>query len=324
MTTAPLVAPRSSALPAEGAEASRGPAADPPGPVGWTERLVTAFIVVAPLVGVIAAVDRFWHHGIGWFDVSLAVAFYVVTGFGVSLGFHRLFSHRSFRACRWLRISLAVAGSMASEGSVISWVSHHRRHHVYADRPGDPHSPHNSGTGSFHQARGLVHAHVGWLFSGARSNPARWSKDLLADSDVAAVNRLTPLWMVLTFVLPFAIGWAVTRSLTGALLALVWAGAVRVALLHHVTWSVNSLGHMFGKHPNDVSDHSGNIAWLALPSFGDSWHNSHHAFPVLARHGVDRHQLDPSAGLLRVFERLGWASHVRWPRADLLVRRSAA
>ncbi len=296
---------------------------EPPTPPKWHERVLTLVIVIAPMVGLIWAADRFWHHGIGWFDLVLGAVLYLITGFGLSLGFHRLFTHRSFRARRWLRISLAVAGSMAVEGSLISWVSHHRRHHVYADRAGDPHSPHTTATGPFRRLRGLGHAHVGWLFSGAQSDPTHWSRDLLADPDVSTISRLTPLWMALSFVIPFGIGWAVTRSLTGALLALLWAGAVRIALLHHVTWSVNSLGHMFGNHPYRSSDRSGNIRLLALVSFGDSWHNSHHAFPVCARHGCDRHQIDPSASLLRAFERLGWASDVRWPKPEQLVRRLA-
>ncbi len=286
-----------------------------------SERLLTAVVVFLPLGFVVWAADRFWHHGIGWFDLVLAAVLYIVTGYGISLGYHRLFTHHSFRAGRWLRVSLAVAGSMGFEGSVTSWVAHHRRHHVFADRPGDPHSPYDYGDGFLAQLRGLGHAHVGWLFSGVQSNPKRWSRDLLADRDMVVVSALTPLWMVLSLALPFGIGWAVTRTITGALLALLWAGAVRIALLHHVTWGVNSLGHMFGRRPYETNDHSGNIGLLAVLSFGDSWHNTHHAFPALARHGCDRGELDPSAGLLRVFERLGWAWHARWPSAEQLATR---
>jgi stearoyl-CoA desaturase (delta-9 desaturase) len=287
----------------------------------WSERSITAVIVVLPLAALAWAAERFWHHGIGWFDLGLAAALYVVTGYGISLGFHRLFTHRSFRAHRWLRIGLAVAGSMAVEGSVTSWVAHHRRHHVFADQPGDPHSPVAAGPGLGHQLRALGHAHVGWLFSGVQSDPERWSRDLLADRDMAAVAALTPLWMALSLLLPFGLGWAVTRSVAGAFLALLWAGAVRIALLHHVTWGVNSLGHLFGKRPFATRDRSGNIGLLAALSFGDSWHNSHHAFPVMARHGCDRGQLDLSADLLRLFERLGWASGARWPTAGQLATR---
>lgn len=293
---------------------------DTPTPTRWLDKLVTAVVVIVPLGALAVAVGRFWHHGIGWFDLGLALAFYAVTGLGISLGFHRLFTHRSFRARRGLRIALAVAGSMAAEGSLISWVSHHRRHHLYADRQGDPHSPWTIDEGAFRRVRGLFHAHVGWLFSPPTSSPTRWSRDVLADRDVVVISKLTGLWMALSLLLPFAIGLTVTRSITGALLALLWAGAVRIALLHHVTWSVNSLGHMFGKHPYQNGDRSGNVGWLAVVSFGDSWHNSHHAFPALARHGFDRGQVDPSAAVLRVFERLGWASHVRWSTPAFLAR----
>jgi stearoyl-CoA desaturase (Delta-9 desaturase) len=297
---------------------------DPVAPTRWWDRLVTAVVVVVPLLALGLAVERFWRHGIGWFDLSLGLILYVVTGLGISLGFHRLFTHRSFRARRGLRIALAVAGSLAAEGSLISWVSHHRRHHLYADRPGDPHSPWGTDHGVFRRLRGLFHAHVGWLFSATPSSPSRWSRDLLADPDMVVISKLAPLWTVLSLALPFAIGWAVTRSVAGAVLALIWAGAVRIALLHHVTWSVNSLGHMFGKRPYRTTDHSGNVSWLSLVSFGDSWHNSHHAFPALARHGCDRGQLDPSATVLRVFEGLGWAWQVRWPSPVQLARRSTS
>lgn len=290
--------------------------------VRFADRLITGVVVVVPLVAFGLAVARFWHQGIGWFDLGLGVGLYVATGLGISLGFHRLFTHRSFRARRGLRIALAVAGSMAAEGSVISWVSNHRRHHRYADQAGDPHSPWTVGTGAFRRLRGFFHAHVGWLFSGTQSSAERWSQDLLADRDMVMISRLAPLWTALTLVLPFAIGYAVTRSLPGAVLALVWAGGVRILLLHHVTWSVNSLGHMFGKHPYRNRDRSGNIGWLAVVSFGESWHNSHHAFPAMARHGCDRGQIDPSASLLRVLERLGWATDVRRPTAAQLARRA--
>lgn len=298
-----------------------GLASDSPSP-RWWDRLITGIVVALPLVALVGAVGYFWHHGVGWFDLALGAILYVVTGLGISLGFHRLFTHRSFRARRGLRIALAVAGSLAAEGSLISWVSHHRRHHVFADRDGDPHSPWTITSGAFRRIRGLFHAHMGWLFSGALSNPGRWSRDLLADRDVVVISRLAPLWPVASLALPFGIGWAVTGSITGAILAMVWAGAVRIGVLHHVTWSVNSLGHMFGKHPYRSGDRSGNIGWLSVVSFGDSWHNSHHAFPALARHGCDRGQVDPSAAVLRVFEGVGWATKVRWPDPGILARRA--
>lgn len=296
-------------------------AADP-APARWWDRLVTGIIVAVPLLGLVVAVVYFWQHGVGWFDLGLATALYVVTGLGITLGFHRLFTHRSFRARRGLRIVLAVAGSLAAEGSLISWVSHHRRHHVFADKSGDPHSPWTVEGGRYRRVRGLFHAHVGWLFSSTSSPASRWSRDLLADRDVVVISRLAPLWTLLSLALPFGIGWAVTRSLTGATLAMIWAGAIRIGALHHVTWSVNSLAHMFGKHPYVSADRSGNIGWLSVISFGDSWHNSHHAFPALARHGCDRGQLDPSAAVLRVFESMRWVRQVRWPDPAKLARRA--
>lgn len=298
------------------------PAPAVPAPTRWWDRLLTGVVVTGPLVALVLAVGYFWHHGVGWFDLALAVILYVVTGLGISLGFHRLFTHRSFRARRGLRIALAVAGSLAAEGSLITWVSHHRRHHVFADREGDPHSPWTVADGGLSRIRGLFHAHVGWLFSGTASSATRWSRDLLADRDIVMISRLAPLWPVVSLALPFAIGSAVTHSLTGAILAMIWAGAIRIGVLHHVTWSVNSLGHMFGKRPYSSTDRSGNIGWLSVVSFGDSWHNSHHAFPVLARHGLDSGQVDPSAALLRVFEGMGWATNVRWPHPRLLARRA--
>ena len=195
----------------------------------WWDQLITAIVVVLPLAVLGLSIWLFWHHGIGWFDLGLGAALYVITGLGISLGFHRLFTHRSFRARRALRIALGVAGSMAAEGSLISWVSHHRRHHVYADRAGDPHSPWTVDHGDFRRLRGLFHAHVGWLFTGAQSSPKRWSRDLLGDRDVVAISNLAPLWMVLSLALPFGLGWAITGSLVGATLALVWAGLVRIA-----------------------------------------------------------------------------------------------
>lgn len=312
----------SSGAPFDGAPVDDG-TSDPNPSARWRDRIITMIVVVTPLALLAVAVDRFWHHGIGWFDLGLGLGLYVATGLGISLGFHRHFTHRSFRARRWLRITLAVGGSLAAEGSVLAWVAHHRRHHVFADGPGDPHSPWTVEGGVFRRLRGFAHAHVGWLFSPGASAPARWCRDLLADRDIVVISKLAPLWTALSLALPFGIGWAATRSLTGATLAFLWAGAVRIALLHHVTWSINSFAHMFGKRPYPSRDRSGNLAWLSVLSFGESWHNSHHAFPALARHGCDRHQLDLSATVLSMFETFGWVSHVRWSTPAFAARGSA-
>jgi stearoyl-CoA desaturase (delta-9 desaturase) len=285
------------------------------------QQLTVAGLVVLPFLGMLYAMTTLWSHGFSWFDLVLAAATYAVTGFGVSIGFHRLFSHRSFRARRLLKLLLAVSGSLSVQGSLTSWVSLHRRHHFFSDRDGDPHSPTRYGSGVWSEIKGLAYAHTGWLFTSQRVDAERWSPDLLADRDLVRISAAAPLWAVLSIAFPVAIGGIVTRSLWGALLAGLWGGIVRMTLLHHVTWSINSICHVFGKQPFRTKDNSRNFAPLAILSFGESWHNLHHAFPALARHGVYRRQLDPSARLIRVFDQLGWATDVRWPRADRLATR---
>jgi len=290
-------------------------------PAGWFQLVAAGTLVAAPMVAVVFAIMRFWNHGIGWLDLGLAVGFYIFTGLGLSLGFHRLFSHRSFVPARWLKITMAIAGTMGVEGSVTSWVSQHRRHHAYTDRAGDPHSPVPEGPGTVNLLRGLWHAHAGWLFVRNEVNSARWSRDLESDPDLAFITRTVVLWTVLSFALPFAIGWIVTGTLWGGFLAGLWAGVVRVAVLHHVTWGTNSLCHTFGTQPYGSKDRSTNFSPLALLSFGDAWHNTHHAFPRSARHGADAGQLDISAEVIRGFERMGWATEVHWPRRSVMDRR---
>ncbi len=277
--------------------------------------LSAGLIVVVPLAGLAAAVATLWGHGIGLTDVLLAVALYLVTGFGVTVRFHRLITHRSFTARPWLRIALAIAGSMSLQGDVITWAAAHRRHHAFTDRPGDPHSPYQYGTGTVGQLRGLVHAHFGWLFRNDPTPAARYVPDLLADPAMVRVASAFPALSIVSLILPFAAGWALGGELRDAWTALLWAGLVRVLVLHHVTWSVNSLCHMFGARPHRVRnfDRSADLWPLALISFGESWHNGHHAAPACARHGTRPHQIDPSAALIRMFERLGLATRVHWP-----------
>jgi stearoyl-CoA desaturase (delta-9 desaturase) len=276
-------------------------------------RTVTALLVIGPVVALAIAVPFLWGHAITLQDMILAAVFYVVSGFGVTVGYHRLFAHRSFRAARWLKIVLAAAGSMAMEGSVVGWVANHRRHHVFSDKPGDPHSPHLSGTGAVAQLRGFAHAHVGWLFKVDTTSAAHYAPELMADVDTQMVSRLFPVFAIGSLAAPFFIGWTLSGAIGGALTGLLWAGLARMMLLHHVTWSVNSICHMFGKQPATQKDHSTNFAPLAIISFGESWHNFHHAHPASARHGALPHQIDPSAALIRLFERAGWATQVRWP-----------
>jgi stearoyl-CoA desaturase (delta-9 desaturase) len=285
------------------------------------QRISATILVVAPIVALVVAMIRLWGHGVSALDVVIGVVMYAVTCFGVTVGFHRLLAHRSFRANRPLRIVLAVAGSMAVEGSAVTWVAQHRKHHAHTEQDGDPHSPFRYGTGFWPQLKGLVYAHVGWFFDAHPSAPERWAPDLLADRDMMLISRTATVWAVTSLALPFLIGLVATASFREALLAFLWGGVVRMLLMHHATWSTNSICHMFGRRPFATADRSSNFAPLALFSFGESWHNAHHAFPSSARHGVDRGQLDPSARLIRMLEALGWATHVRWPRPERLERR---
>ncbi|MFZ0665747.1 MAG: acyl-CoA desaturase [Acidimicrobiales bacterium] len=279
-------------------------------------RVITALLVGGPLIALSVLVLVGWGHLVDAKVLILAVILYFFTGFGVSVGLHRLFTHRSFKANRVLKVVLAVAGSMALEGSLISWVAIHRRHHMFSDQPGDPHSPHGRGSGFSRIVRGFVWAHIGWLFAKDSTDTGRFAPDLYRDRDLVIVDKLFPLWAISSLAIPFFIGWALWGTLAGAVSALLWAGLVRMALLHHVTWSINSICHLWGRRPFVTSDTSSNVACLAVVSMGESWHNFHHSAPASARHGVLRHQLDPAARLIRLFEMAGWATKVRWPTTD--------
>ena len=285
-----------------------------------SENFLVKLFAVVPLLAVAAAVPLAWGWGLSWVDIGLAVFFYFFTCLGVTVGFHRYFTHGAFKAKRALRIALAAAGSMAMQGPVVGWVADHRRHHAYADRDGDPHSPWRFGTSAAALAKGFWHAHMGWLFDRDKTNPRRFAPDLLADRDITRVDRLFPILTVVTLLAPALLGGLITMSWWGALTGFFWAGLVRVALLHHVTWSVNSICHMIGDRPFAARDKSANFWPLAILSCGESWHNSHHADPTGARHGVRRGQIDISARVIWAFEKLGWVSQVRWPRPERLAK----
>ncbi len=264
--------------------------------------------MTVPLALLGFAAWRAWGGALRWSDLVVLGVFYVLTGFGVTVGFHRLFTHRSFKTGRTLRFALGALGSAAIEGPLIEWVSNHRKHHQHSDQAEDPHSPHHHGSGMIGALRGLAHAHVGWILAGdAASAPEIYAKDLLADPVASALDRLFLLWLLAGLALPFALGAALTGTIQGALTALLWGGAVRIFLLHHATFSINSLCHFFGRRPYRTRDESRNLAWLALPTFGEAWHNNHHAFPTAARHGQTRWQLDPSWWLIRTLARTGLA-----------------
>ncbi len=277
--------------------------------------LVTMALVVAPLLGLVAAIVISLMNGLDWFPLAFAAVLYVLTGLGVTLGFHRGITHRSFQAQRWLRVTLAAAASMSFQGSVASWVSTHRKHHAFTDEPGDPHSPYRFGTSARAQLRGLLESHVGWFWRSEEIPAERYAPDVVNDRGLRAVDTAFPYLCVLSLALPFFVGLAWTRSLGGAVVTLLWAGLVRVALLQHVTWSINSICHVAGRRPYATRrfDRAGDVWVLSLLSFGESWHNGHHADPSCARHGRGRRQLDVSATVLRMMERVGWVSRVHWP-----------
>jgi stearoyl-CoA desaturase (delta-9 desaturase) len=289
---------------------------EPSGPLA--QFLVGAFVAV-PLLALVAAIPLAAIWGlISWPDAVIGLVFYVVSGMGISMGFHRYFTHCSFKANRGLKIALAIAGSLAIEGPVLTWVADHRRHHKYSDKEGDPHSPWRFGNDWKALTKGLGYAHIGWLFDPNRTSQAKFCPDLLADRDVRRISRLFPLWVAVSLLLPALIGGLWSLSLVGALTAFVWAGLVRICLLHHVTWSINSVCHTFGNEDFEVRDKSRNVAWLAIPSFGESWHNLHHSDPTCARHGALKGQIDLSARVIAWAERLGWAHDVRWPDSSRL------
>jgi stearoyl-CoA desaturase (delta-9 desaturase) len=279
--------------------------------------------VVLPFAALLAAVPVAWGGWLSLTDTAITLVWYAVAGLGITVGFHRYLTHGSFKARRWLRVTLAVAGSFAIEGSPTQWVADHRRHHAYSDAVGDPHSPWRFGTGFWALTKGLFHAHVGWLFARELTNRARFAPDLMADRDIQRVDRLFPVLVVTSVLAPAAVGGLVTWSWQGALTAFFWAGLVRVAVLHHVTWSINSICHVYGERPFETrdGDRATNFWPLAILSFGESWHNLHHSDPTCARHGVLRGQIDSSARLIWFFEKFGWASDVRWPKLDRVQQR---
>jgi stearoyl-CoA desaturase (delta-9 desaturase) len=210
---------------------------------------------------------------------------------------------------------LAVAGSLAVEAAPTKWVADHRRHHAFTDREGDPHSPWRYGTGVLALAKGLLYAHCGWLLNCEITNKSRFAPDLLADRGIRVVDRLFIPLIVASLLIPAVIGGLVTGTWTGALTGFFWAGLVRMALLHHVTWSVNSICHVIGERPFASKDKATNFWPLTILPFAESWHNSHHAHPTIARHGVLRGQIDPGARLIWRFEKASWVHDVRWPTA---------
>ena len=276
------------------------------------QRRLTLIVTILPFLGFLAAVWMLWGTGLSALDASIFLAFYMFTGMGVTVGFHRLFTHQSFETRPWVRNLLAIAGSMAIQGPVIRWVADHRRHHAFADQHGDPHSPHlDEGPGLKGVLKGLWHAHIGWFFDDEQTSAKRWAPDLVREPAMRKIDSLFPLWVLLSFSLPAVIGFAFTGTARGALTAFLWGSLARIFFLHHVTWSVNSICHFYGNRPYKTTDFSTNNWLLSLVSFGESWHNNHHAFPTSAIHGIEKGQIDITGGFIRMLQRLRLADDVK-------------
>ena len=274
------------------------------------ERNVNVAAVVTPFLGLIAAATLLWDGFLGAGDVAIFALMYALTAVGVTVGFHRLLTHRAFRTRAWLRYTLAVLGSMSLQGPVIDWVADHRKHHTFTDEEGDPHSPHaGAGAGFPGMVKGLWHAHTGWLFeTHGQASSKRFARDLLEDPKMRAINRSFPLIALSSLLLPFLLGLALGGgALVAGLSALLWGGLVRIFIVHHITWSINSICHFFGRRRFDTDDHSTNVFWLALPSLGEAWHHNHHAFPQSACHGLRWYEVDPSGWLILALARVGLA-----------------
>ena len=273
------------------------------------DRFLTGTITVLPIVSLGIVGWQLWEQALHTSDLIVFAIVYPLTGLGITVGFHRYLTHRAFKTKRPIRAALAILGSAAVEGPVISWVADHRKHHAFSDEPGDPHSPHvDHGGGLRGTLKGLAHAHLGWLFvHNQRALKTRYAPDLLQDPLIRFVDRTFVVWVLAGLAVPFGLGWAIGGSLHAALTGLLWGGLVRMFVLHHVTYSINSLCHYFGRRDYDTDDESRNLAWLAPLSFGESWHNNHHAFPTSFRHGLRIWQVDPGAALIWTLEKLGLA-----------------
>lgn len=282
---------------------------------GVPERIATLLAVVVPFLAIVIAFYGFWGWGLSWTEVGILAVMYTVTALGVTIGYHRLFTHRSFQTYRILEVLLAVMGSMAVQGPLIEWVATHRRHHQHSDSAEDPHSPHRHGEGFFAVLAGWWHAHVGWLFRSEPVDLHRYARDIRTNAVLNYVSRLFVVWVSLGLGVPALIGGLITGTWFGALLGFLWGGLVRVFLVHHVTWSINSVCHLWGTRPFETRDESRNNAICGVLAFGEGWHNNHHAFPTSARHGLRWWQLDMSYLIIRAMQSLGLAWRVRLPAA---------
>ena len=298
-----------------------------PGRIGasTTERVVATFEVTVPLAGFVLAVILLWGRGVSGLDLALLLGMYVITMVGIGAGFHRYFTHNSFETSTPIRIALAIAGSMAGQGPVKYWSGLHRIHHSRSDKPGDPHSPHLHGDGWWGRTRGFMYAHVGWIFfhKVESDERARCVFDLLMDPVIHRIDRFYLFWVFLGMAIPAALGGLLTGSWMGALTGLLWGGLVRMFLVNHSEFSINSICHLFGRRPYDVRDRSRNNPWVGILAFGDGWHNNHHKFPTSALHGLKWWEFDLNGRLILMLEAVGLVWNVKRPTKEMMEKAEA-
>ncbi|MFT3684030.1 MAG: fatty acid desaturase [Phycisphaerales bacterium] len=292
-------------------------------------KMINLTAVLVPVIGLAAAIGLLWGVAFDWVQLAIMGLMYLITAIGITVGFHRLATHKSFDTPGVVRYLLAVAGSMAAQGPVIRWCAEHRRHHQHSDTEGDPHSPHMSANGSWGEglwatAKGAFHAHVGWLLREPAEGLAKYSVDLRKDRALVAANNQFPWLVLLGLLIPAAMGGFITMSWSGALLGFLWGGLVRVLMVHHITWSVNSVCHLWGSKPFESHDESRNNAVVGILAMGEGWHNNHHAFPTSARHGLRWWEIDMSYAFIRVLALLGLARNIRVPDAARIASKKTA
>jgi stearoyl-CoA desaturase (delta-9 desaturase) len=310
------------------------PLLDPPHPLSdpienierksWTQQVLLTIFLVVPFAAIVGAIPLAWGWGVSGRDLVIAGVLYAVSGLGVTVGFHRYLTHRSFQARRPVRIALALAGSLALQSSAIQWVADHRKHHRFSDKDGDPHSPWRYGTSARALTKGFFYSHVGWLYDWEKTDELKYAPELIADPDINFISRTFSWWVAASLLIAPLVGGLWGWSWKAAVTAFVWGSLVRIALLHHVTFAINSVCHITGRRPFRTKDRSQNVWWLAILSFGESWHNFHHAEPTSARHGVRLFEVDTSAMLIKAMEKLRWVSDVRWPDRSTIARRKVS
>lgn len=315
-----LTMPELTMMPVANPKAELPPRVPDRGGASLAVKTVMLIAILLPVAGVVVAPFFVWGWGFRWVDLGLLVGMYILTALGITVGFHRLFVHRSFETYIWIKFIWAVLGSMAVQGPLLQWVAMHRRHHQHSDTKEDPHTPHHHGSGILGLLKGYWHAHMGWLFDAEPPGLDRYAKDLSASRTLRIASYLFPLWVALGLAIPALLGGLLTLSWGGALTGFIWGGLVRVFLVHHVTWSVNSACHLWGFRPYRSEDMSRNNVVFGILALGEGWHNTHHAFPTSARHGLRWWQIDMSYWVIRALELLGLAWNVRLPTKEAQAR----